>query len=241
MGYLSRYLRRRRGYLSGRPEDLWRQLIAAHAKGATFLDVGCMWNVHGGYSFHALAQGASRVCGLDVEPATEKFLGRNRELGNPIEFVHGDLNDPALPDRLGSFDVVFCSGVLYHVPNPIFTITQLRALCRKTLILTTASTMERDVPNVAILLPFTDPAARAEFDFSTGKNRKVGLDSDFVPAKGYGNWFWLPTPSCVRAMVQLAGFTIRDCFTHRRVTTIVAEPTRPAATVDAPAPHLGIG
>ena len=49
--------------------------------------------------------------------------------------MQGDINDPDLPARLGRFDVVFCSGIIYHVPNPVLTLEQLRRLCGRVLIL----------------------------------------------------------------------------------------------------------
>ena len=48
------------------------------------------------------------------------------------------------------FDVVFCSGVLYHVPNMQQSLDQLRQLCRGTLILATASVTERETPNLRV-------------------------------------------------------------------------------------------
>lgn len=223
-GLIERWRHQARGYVRGRPEDLWRELIARHARGKTFTDVGCMWRVHGAYAFHALAVGATRVTGVDVDPATPEFHARNAEVGNAVRFVQGDLNDPAIETWAGRSDVVFCSGVLYHVPDPIFSLTQLRRICGEVLILTTATITERREPHAAILLPFMTDAERERLGYDSGGGSKVGLDTPFAPDRGYTNWFWLPTPSCVGAMAKLAGFTVREVHTHLRVTTIVAAP-----------------
>lgn len=224
MGWYQYWLARRRqpALRRGRPEDVWLDLIRRVVPGRSFVDVGCMWRVHGAYSFHALECGASRVTGIDINPATEEFQRRNRE--QRVEFVQADLNDPLLPARAGEFDVVFCSGVLYHMPNLLHSLDQLRRLCRGQLILTTASITERETPNAAVFLPSMDPRARAALDFE-GPYRKPGLDSDVCPERGYANWIWLPTASCVRAMVSFAGFTIEECIEHRRVTTVLARAT----------------
>jgi 2-polyprenyl-3-methyl-5-hydroxy-6-metoxy-1,4-benzoquinol methylase len=222
-GTIARWIRRRRypGLLEGRPEDLWRELISRHVPGRSFADVGCMWRVDGAYSFHALASGAAAVTGIDINPATPTFAERNAAVDDRVRFVQSDLNDPALPGRVGEFDVVFCSGVLYHVPNPMLSIEQLRRLCRGTLILTTASVMERDMPQAAVFLPYLGAAERARLDFAVPA-RKRGLDSAVIEHRGYANWLWLPTASCVRAMVRFAGFETLSCYEHRHVTTLVA-------------------
>jgi hypothetical protein len=120
---------------------------------------------------------------------------------------------------------VFCSGVLYHVPDPVFSLTQLRRICRKTLILTTASIVDRpDLPNAAVLLAALSPEQRRQLAYPT-PYAKLGLDSDFELDRGYANWVWLPTPGCVRAMLVLAGFSVDEFYPSRRVTTVVASPT----------------
>jgi 2-polyprenyl-3-methyl-5-hydroxy-6-metoxy-1,4-benzoquinol methylase len=239
MSWLTKWSRareaKRLGYRDGRPEDLWRTLIARHAPGRTFVDVGCMWNVDGDYAFVAAQSGAAAVTGIDVAPATEAFLRRNAELGAPVRFLRGDLNDPAIEEWAGTFDVVFCSGVLYHVPNPVHSLSQLRRLCRETLILATASMPERDLPATAVLLTGLDDAARAEVAFAS-RHRKAGLDTRFEPDRGYANWVWLPTPSCVGAMATLAGFTVRELHASRRVTTVVAVPSDAPSWTPIPRP-----
>lgn len=215
---------KRFGYHQEKPETLWRRLIVEHAPGRTFVDVGCMWQVNGEYAFLAADHGAASVTGIDVVPATTAFEARNAARADPIRFVQADLNDPDVATRAGTFDVVFCAGVLYHVPNPVYSLEQLRRLCRGTLILATANMPERETPNVAVLLAGLDDETRERMRFGTPRG-KAGLDTRFTPEAGYANWVWLPTPSCVRAMVTLAGFAVDAYYPTRRVTTIVARPS----------------
>lgn len=224
---IRKWLERRRqpALRRGRPEEIWLDLIRRSVPGQTFIDVGCMWKVNGAYTFHALASGASEATGLDINPATPEFEERNEREGGSVRFVQADLNDPELPQRIGQFDVVFCSGVLYHVPNMLQSLEQLRRLCRGQLILTTASITERETPNAAVFLPSMGQEARETLNFA-GPYRKRGLDSDVIAERGYANWLWLPTASCVRAMVGFAGFDIQACYEHRRVTTVVAHTTQ---------------
>lgn len=222
--------KRRRGrgaVLRGKPEDAWRELIALHAPGRSFVDVGCLWNVHGAYAFHAAEHGATSVIGIDVNPATPEFLAENARRGEPVTFRQGDVNDPALIDSVAPIDVVFCSGVLYHVPDPVWTLKQLRRLTGDTLILTTAIIEELAEPNGAVLFPYLDGHTRRRLAART-EHRQTGVDDDFQPEKGYGNWYWGMTPSSVVTMARLAGLSVRETRRHRYVLTVVAEPERTA-------------
>jgi len=202
---------------------VWRELIAKYVPGKTFVDVGCMWKVDGAYSFHALRSGASAVTGIDMMEPTPGFCRQNTETGDTVGFFRGNLNDPAIESWAGSYDVVFCAGVLYHVPNPVYSLLQLRKLCNETLILTSASTMDHKIQNVGIFLPRLDDQSRTAQNFQGPHGgKKVGLDRDVDENLGFVPWFWLLTPSAIRSMVEAVGFEVKEFFKHRRVTTLVA-------------------
>jgi len=214
-----------------RAEETWRELIANHARGATFIDVGCLWNVHGAYAFHAAAHGAKDVVGLDPAVATEEFKAENAGRRNVVRFVHGDINDPRIAETVGTFDVVFCSGVLYHMPNPVYTLQQLGRICRRTLILTCATFPEGALPQAMVFLPHLDQHARNRLQKAfPGPSIKMGIDTEFQPERWYANWFWAFSPSAVRAMLKTAGFEILDFVEHgrrKRVVTAVCSPVSP--------------
>ncbi|HEX2086030.1 MAG TPA: class I SAM-dependent methyltransferase, partial [Solirubrobacteraceae bacterium] len=107
------------------------QLVARHAPGASFADVGCMWKVHGAIAFAAERAGATRVTAVDVMPPTPQFEERRRR--SNVRFVQGDLHDPATMEEVGEHDVVWCAGVLYHAPHPLLTLERLRAITTRTL------------------------------------------------------------------------------------------------------------
>src|SRR4051794_19232562 len=110
------------------------ELISRFAGGRSFLDVGCMWSVHGALCFFAEEAGATEVTGLDVMAATPEFEAERERRGSGVRFVQGDVHDAGVVEP---HDVVWCSGVLYHVPNPLLTLERLRALTRETLLLAT--------------------------------------------------------------------------------------------------------
>jgi Methyltransferase domain len=212
------------GRLLGRPPYQERLLasIARHAPGRSFLDVGCMWFVHGAYALEALDRGATDVTGMDLREASPEFAAANRRRGGHVRFVQGDVNDPATIDRVGRHDVVFCSGVLYHVPNPLLTLDRLRALCGEVLILGSATIPEQALPQGAVYYPFLDEPGRKALGHRTPPTHpKIGLDTEYRPAWGYSNYFWGFAPSCLEALVRTAGFAPVERYVWRRATCLV--------------------
>ena len=122
---------------------------------------------------------------------------------------------------------MFCSGVLYHVPNPILTLERLHGLCGATLILGCATIPEQRHPQSAVFLPLLAAPARDALTYRT-RAEKIGLASEFVPQWGYANWFWGFTPSCVEAMVRTAGFEVIERHRFRRSLCLVCQPVRQA-------------
>jgi FkbM family methyltransferase len=93
----------------------------------TALDAGC------GLGFFAKIL---EECGLEVRG----FDGRGQNVEEArrrypqIHFEQGDIQDPGIL-RLGSFDLVLCFGLLYHLENDLLAIRNLRALTGKGLLL----------------------------------------------------------------------------------------------------------
>ena len=55
--------------------------------------------------------------------------------------------------------------------------------------------------------------------------RKVGVDTDFERDKGYANWFWGMSPSCLKSLVETAGFRVDSAETEPFAQTFVCTPT----------------
>ena len=140
---------------------MWIQDIV---KDKTFVDVGGLWHTLERVTEASLA-GASEVTMIDGMKESsrwwDKFDKRCKEKGvvckNKISI---DINDLSLLERVGTFDVVHCMGVLYHCPNPIHTLNQLYSITNDYLILGTTripSNLEDprfpiDVPAGGVLL-----------------------------------------------------------------------------------------
>ena len=195
-------LRRR---LAGPPPDR-ELLVREHARGRSFLDVGCMWSVSGRIAFVAEESGATRVTGVDVMGRSEAFDAEHARRVSGVRFVQGDLHDPGTLAEAGVHDVVWCSGVLYHAPHPLLTLERLRSVCGERLILSTEALPE--IPGLrggCVFYPGLDDRARRAYAGVAG-GRAVGLTEPFDPAEGYGNWYWGITPSALRGMLRATGF-----------------------------------
>ena len=167
-------------------------LVREHAAGAaSFLDVGCMWRIDGANAFAAEASGATRVTALDVMGATPAFEERAR--GSKVRFVQGDVNDAGTVEAVGAHEIVWCSGVLYHVPDPLLTVRRLASLTGRRLLLATEVLPARGRRAVWLPTSRDHPGAPERAPASLG---------DYAP------WYWLPSAAVVRSMLALAGLTV---------------------------------
>jgi tRNA (mo5U34)-methyltransferase len=93
----------------------------------TAIDSGC------GVGFFA---GLLSECGLDVKAfdGRENNVEEARKRYPDISFEQGDIEDKSIVG-LGSFDLVLCFGLLYHLENPLRAIRNLRALTGSVLLL----------------------------------------------------------------------------------------------------------
>lgn len=200
--------------------DRWEnryRLVDRLAPGTSFLDLGGLWNVHGEGAFRAERAGASRVVIFDGMDPTVEFEERHRELSSNVSYVQGDLHDPDDVAGLGTFDVVWCAGVVYHSPNPYLQIQHLRALTEKWLLL--GSEVIPEVPgleNACVFYPGRSPASERAFAKAYGDRASTypGMTHPFdeSPLLGYGNMWWGLSPSALRSMLGYSGFEVREEF-----------------------------
>ncbi len=182
------------------------ELVARHARGRSFADVGCMWSVDGAIAFAAEAAGAARVTGVDVMEESAAYRAEHARRGSQVRFVRGDLHDPETVRAVGPHEVVWCSGVLYHAPHPLLTLERLRALTTGTLILATE----------------TLPLRGTRCEFAPRPGSHPGLTDPFRPEAGYVNWYWGMSPGAVRAMLEATGFRVEEEHRLAFHTTVVA-------------------
>ena len=161
-------------------------------EGLSVIDVGC-WD---GYnSFEAERRGASRVLATDHFAWSDRCWGSRdsfelarTELRSNVDVMDIDLPE-LTPERVGTFDVVLFLGVLYHLREPLATLTQMAKLCDKLLVVETHLDA-LDVGRPAMIFYPTDELAGDPT-----------------------NW-WGPNPACVEAMLRDAGFTTVEHTQH---------------------------
>ncbi len=196
--------------------------------GCSFADVGGLWMTVNEKVSVAARAGATRLAMLDLSPPESPWWPpfRDRMASMGIDAVAERSVDIAAY-RDEPFDVVHCSGVLYHHPNPITVLTGLRRATRRHLVLTSAVTQSVisnecgtcTVPRSgAIFIPALDDTERRVLachwqrlgggmqGITEVASHRIGADNTFDA----GPWWWLPTSRCLTAMAEAAGFRLLD-------------------------------
>lgn len=151
-----------------------RYALPEDMTGQSFLDVGCWEGLN---CAEAVRRNAAHVVGLDL--CTSDALRENVDRFG-FEFVQMDvLSEKWL--ELDTYDVVLCSGVLYHVENVVSLLLRLRKVTRGHLVLETAT---RD-------LGIEDPVLMLK----PGDHENANLS----------NW-WVPNKPAVFQLLKLCGF-----------------------------------
>jgi len=152
--------------------------------GKTVLDIGA-WD--GFFSFEAEKRGASRVLATDWYcwggPGWGTQAGFNyarHVLNSRVEDQEVDVPDIS-PEKVGVFDVVIMSGVIYHVTDPLMILKKAAEVTRECLIIETA----------VALVDVKDPAMQF---------------LNAMPHNGDPTNFWSPNPPAVVAMLKWCGF-----------------------------------
>jgi len=188
------------------------EYIERFAPGRSFVDVGGMYGGNGKYSFKAEDAGASRVMLVDID-RTPEFDKQRIATGSKVEFTRFDAMSEALHDEIGTFDVVWCFGLLYHVPDPLGLLQNLRRICDQWLLL--ESLVIPELPgfsNMATFYPGQPQVHRQRWSTvgRGGLDCQLAISTDFDPERGTENNFWGLSPSCVRSLLQVAGFSVHS-------------------------------
>lgn len=149
--------------------------IPADLSGKRVLDIG-PWD--GWFSFEAERRGA-QVTSVDREEQPG-YLRIHRRLGSNAQYRILDLYE--LPTAgLGSFDIVFCLGVLYHLKHPLLGLEIVASLTKEVAIIETF--IIEGEPEIPMMEFYEIDELNGQMDNWTG-----------------------PTANCVLAMCRAAGF-----------------------------------
>ena len=197
-------------------------VVRRHAAGRSFCDVGCMWKVSGRIAFVAEEAGATQVTGIDVTEATPEFEAERARRESKVRFVRGDLHDPATVSEVGPHQVVWCSGVLYHAPNPMLTLERLHALTTELLILQTMTLPE--LPGVKQGTVFYPELPDRKLYERWGPEAARGLRPPREGEDPYAPWWWGISHSALDAMLRTAGFESLEKWGDPFSVHIIARP-----------------
>jgi tRNA (mo5U34)-methyltransferase len=125
-------------------DDSYKRVPTLHLpgdlSGMTVLDIGS-WD--GFFAFEAERRGASRVLAIDSYcwngagwGTKDGFNLARNILNSKVEDLEIDLLELS-PERVGTFDLVLCLGVLYHMPNPLLALERIFSVTKRQLILDT--------------------------------------------------------------------------------------------------------
>jgi hypothetical protein len=167
----------------------------------------------------------------------KRFRERLKEAGvDGVRCVTADIMSADAIEAIGPHDVVYNSGVVYHMADPIGLIRQLHALTNDYLILgsvvvpdliETSSGTISIKEGKALFIPGLEPRQLkilAEFFIEqkvpsfTDHASQAWMSPSGIP--NYGPWWWLFTPDLLKHMIEVVGFdvledsVIRPNFSH---------------------------
>jgi 2-polyprenyl-3-methyl-5-hydroxy-6-metoxy-1,4-benzoquinol methylase len=166
--------------------------------GLDCLDIG---TADGLIAFNMAARGAARVVATD-RPANGRPTYRvARELLDLNVEMSGGTTFDNIIDKLGehAFDVVVCSGVMYHMLNPFDCILKARRLLKRNGILLFQTRYHPE-----------DTEATLDFNPVSGRLNQL-------------NVFWVPSKTAVTGMLALRGFkllAVRTGTKNKFISTI---------------------
>lgn len=205
-----------------RPQPDREDVVRRHAAGRTFCDVGCMWKVHGRIAFVAEEAGATSVTGVDVMEASPEFRAERERRSSSVRFVRGDLHEASTVAEVGPHEVVWCSGVLYHAPNPVLTLQRLRELTTELLILQTMTLPE--LPGVKQGLVFYPGVPDAGLYARWGEAAARSLRLPRPGEDPYAPWWWGISRSALAAMLRAADFEPVEQWGDPFAVHVIARP-----------------
>jgi 2-polyprenyl-3-methyl-5-hydroxy-6-metoxy-1,4-benzoquinol methylase len=174
---------------------LWPSLLEACGGGLEGKSVLDIASCSGGFSVEASRSGASRVLGIDVVDLYLKQAEFIRDsLGlSGVEFRKMPVEDLRAAD-VGTFDVTFCFGLLYHLENPVLAMRRVSEVTGRVLVVDTELVPQRWSRKAIWHMNVQGPAERS------GKNATTALwrEKEIIQFR--------PTALAVERLLRFLGF-----------------------------------
>jgi len=187
-----------------------------------FADLGGLWGVTGEKVSVVHRYGATALTMGDIGNDWKAFEERCRSLGIPaVQCIKQDILTLADEPNHPIYDVTHCSGVLYHLPNPMRLLEVLHKITRRHVILTSCVTQTEirsdrgslHVPDGGAL--FIPALKNKELsivrsywaNFLGPDNIAIGITKPVEATHHkYDPWWWLFTVNTLKSMCSAAGF-----------------------------------
>jgi SAM-dependent methyltransferase len=174
-----------------------------HLSGKRIVDLGCF---EGGYTvgFARLGMNALGIEARQNNYDNCEFVRRNLALPN-LAFAHDDAWNC---DRYGDFDIIFCSGLLYHLDEPKRFIRMIASINKRLLILNTHVALDRQNKK----FPLGEITVHEGLRGRWFHEYAAGIDDTEKEALKWSAWsnptsFW-PTAPCLLAALRDAGYSL---------------------------------
>ncbi len=187
------------------PRDRWQvisQCLPTDLTGKMVLDVGCN---SGFFSIEAKRRNAAYVLGIDAQ--RHEIMQANfvkHILNLDIEYRQINIYDLD-PRTIGKFDVTLALGIVYHCKHLLLALEKLFLVTSELLIVDSSVLIDRLIPK--------------NMDYQSGSlHENIYLlgyveQSTRLRNENHANWF-LPTASCLQAMLVDVGFDKADLIFH---------------------------
>jgi tRNA (mo5U34)-methyltransferase len=169
--------------------------IPADLSGKTVLDIGA-WD--GFFSFEFERRGAKRVFAVDTyawdHGGLDCFKAAHEYFNSKVEYRRMDVHELD-PRAIGTFDLVFCAGVLYHMRNPLTGLERIRSVTAGQLILETHALIPALHEWVPLITFFPGDEDATKFAWHHGGYPTRAWLEDALRAAGFARSQVIYTPS----------------------------------------------
>jgi len=207
-----------------------REVVA----GRSFADIGGLWGTENERVTVASAGGAKSIMMVDMQKEGNQwwlaFQERCKAKGvSGCKNVVANIDSTDFASKVPITDIVHCSGVIYHVPSPVWTLSRLREVTGSVLLLCSMTIPERieteagsidmscghtifipalGARNRAILRAYFEGVRIQVHNINTPETYPWRTGGGF----NYAPWWWLWTPETLAAIVETAGFRVSETF-----------------------------
>ena len=189
------------------PQFKWRQVASAvpeDLRGWAVLDIGC----NAGFYSIELARRGAQVLGIEVDPhylQQARWVRQHSGMAQRVDFIAADVYELMYWQR--QFDLVWFTGVFYHLRYPLLALDSVRRVCRRLLMFQSMT-----VPGEQVL----HPPANLRLEERALMRHPGWPMLAFIEhqlADDPTNW-WAPTHAGAEALLRAAGFQVLERPEH---------------------------